>query len=343
MKKKNLRKMKKNKTSFNLINSLILLAILFGFATSCSDDDNPKPVNNTIAVLLSNGNKVKLFTKALDRVDFLDNLHGTKKYTVFAPDDDAFENFLEEYDYDNISDVPKEELKKIILNHIIPTNVLTTEDLLDMDNEYQSTSAEYSLFISGDDGEISLNGNTKLDNEAIDVEASNGIIHLASNVITTPTVATFLELDTHFSSFYEGLTTSTPDTDFIASLKSLETDDDSEAPFTVFAPNNEAIEALLEANENWESLDDINKSSLTSILEHHIIVNKAILKEDLDDGLENVETLEGDSLSFTESDGDFMITDGSGNEDIKILLFDIKTQNGIIHTIGSVLIPNTEG
>ncbi|WP_308992460.1 fasciclin domain-containing protein [Mariniflexile litorale] len=334
--------MKNSKTPLILIKSLILLITFFTLATSCENDNDPPIHTNTIARLLSNGSKVKLFTKALDRVHFLDDLHGTKKYTVFAPDDDAFEDFLEENDYDEIDDIPKSELKKIILNHIIPTKEISMDDLLDMDKEYVESSAGYSLFIEVDVDEISINRTTKLDDEVLDVEASNGIIHLVNNVINTPTIATFLELDTQFSSLYKGLTTATPNTDFITSLKSLETDDASDAPFTVFAPNNEAIETFLETNDNWDKIEDIDESTLSPILKHHIITTKAISKKTLTDGLQSAKSLEGDNLVFTKLNDKITIKDGSGNESIKILIFDIKTRNGIIHCIESVLIPNTE-
>lgn len=342
MKKKNFKKRKDTKTALNLIKPFILSLLLMAFMISCSDDDTPNPASETIAVLLTNGSQVTLFTEALDRIDFLDNLHGTKKYTVLAPNDDAFEAFLEENDYDDVDDVPEAELKKIILNHIIPTQELSTDDLLDMDKEYVESSAEYALFVGIDDDDISINGNTQMDDEVIDVVASNGVIHLVNSVITIPTIVTFLELDAQFSDFYKGLTTGTPNYDFISNLKGLETDDESDAPFTVFAPNNEAIETLLDTDENWEKIEDIDESTLIPILKHHIIITKAISKEDIEDGLESTETWEGDSLLFTESEDNFTITDGSGNENIKILTFDIKTRNGIIHIIESVLMPDTD-
>lgn len=328
-----------SRTPLIVIKSLILSITFFVLTTSCVNDNDPIPFNNTIAVLLSNGTKVKLFTKALDRVNFLDDLHGTKKYTVLAPNDDAFKDFLQENDYDKVEDVPKEELKKIILNHIIPTNVLVTEDLLDMDKKYVNSRADYSLFIEVVDDEISINGNTKLDDEVVDVEASNGIIHLVDNIIAIPTVATFLELDTQFSNFHKGLTTATPNYDFISSLKSLETDN---APFTIFAPNNNAIDILLETNDDWDKIEDIDENTLIPILKHHIVATKSISKKSLTDGLQSAKSLEGDNLVFTKQTDNITIKDGLGNENIKILIFDIKTRNGIIHSIESVLIPNTQ-
>ncbi|GIZ09043.1 hypothetical protein FUMI01_17700 [Flavobacterium sp. UMI-01] len=77
----------------------------------------PKEIR--IAETLYIGRHVKLFTIALNRVNFLDNFHGTMKYTVFAPEDVAFENFLKENNYKDIYDVSKEVFKVLVTNKMI--------------------------------------------------------------------------------------------------------------------------------------------------------------------------------------------------------------------------------
>src|SRR5690606_35594797 len=183
MKKRKIEKMKETKTTLNLIKPFILSLLLMAFMTACSDDDTPNPTKNTVAVLLTNGSQVTLFTEALDRIDFLDNLNGVAKYTVFAPSDDAFEDYMQENDYANVDDIPEAELKEIVLNHIIPSKELYTEEMLDMESEYLESSAEYALLIVVEDDAIILNGNADLDNDVIDVEASNGVVHLVDAVI----------------------------------------------------------------------------------------------------------------------------------------------------------------
>lgn len=336
----------KPKKNMNLLKPLVFLMLFSNLfiLSCCSEDDNPPPIYYySIAEQLMGGSTVTLFTEALDRIDFLDNLHGTKKYTVFAPHDDAFEDFLEENDYDEIDDVPKKVLEEIVLNHIISNQELYSEDLLDLDKKYLESSAEYALFIDIDDEEININDDFTVDDEVFDVTARNGVIHLVNKVAALPTIVTFLEIDEQFSDFYTGLTDGTPNNDFIDLLNRLETEEDSEAPFTVFAPNQEAFEALIDSNDDWDDVEDIEEETLIPILKHHIVKTNSIEKADITDG-DAVETLEGDDLIFTESEDEdsFMITDGIGNEEIEVLYYDIKTHNGIIHVIKSVLIPNTE-
>ncbi|MBP0905041.1 fasciclin domain-containing protein [Mariniflexile gromovii] len=66
------------------------------------------------------------------------------------------------------------------------------------------------------------------------------------------------------------------------------------------------------------------------------------MQKTLTDGLQSAASLESDNLVFTKSTDKITIKDGSGNENIEISYFDIKTKNEIIHVIKSVLIPNTE-
>ncbi len=63
---------------------------------------------------------------------------------------------------------------------------------------------------------------------------------------------------------------------------------------------------------------------------------------DLSNGLTSPATLEGDTLTFTiDGDNNVTITDGSGNSEIGIIAVDVQANNGVIHAIDTVMIPNT--
>ncbi len=109
-----------------------------------------------------------------------------------------------------------------------------------------------------------------------------------------------------------------------------------EASLTVFAPSNEAFEALGEDTLNAVLAD---QEQLTSILLYHV-VDGALLSSDVvaaagDDGQVTVPTLlEGASLDIT--------IDAEGNvfvNGIQVEAFDIQAKNGVIHVIGGVLLP----
>lgn len=102
-----------------------------------------------------------------------------------------------------------------------------------------------------------------------------------------------------------------------------------DGPFTVFAPPNEAFEALpdgvLEALLMPENLD-----LLTDILTYHVIPD-SVMSDDLAPG--PVETLEGSDLAVAIDD------DTATVDDIAIVAVDVPATNGVIHIIEGVLVP----
>jgi len=104
-----------------------------------------------------------------------------------------------------------------------------------------------------------------------------------------------------------------------------------EGPFTVFAPTDEAFDAL--PNGTVEALlQDVEQ--LTDILLFHVI-SANLLSSSLSSG--DVETLNGDSVEVVVSDeGNITVNDAN------ITMPDIITSNGIVHAIDSVLLPPTE-
>jgi transforming growth factor-beta-induced protein len=104
-----------------------------------------------------------------------------------------------------------------------------------------------------------------------------------------------------------------------------------EGPFTVFAPTDEAFEALLTAI-GQESIDDVPADVLEQILLYHV-VEGAVFSEEIAAG--NVTTLEGTAIALATSGG---ITVNGTNV---ISPFDTEASNGVIHTIDEVLVPSS--
>ncbi|UCD61681.1 MAG: fasciclin domain-containing protein, partial [Flavobacteriaceae bacterium] len=165
-----------------------------------------------------------------------------------------------------------------------------------------------------------------------DILASNGVIHTVDAVIDFPTVVTFITTDINFQQLTTALTTATPGTDFVGLLSGT-------GPFTVFAPADTAFDALLDTNDNWNSVDDIEEGLLTSVLQHHV-ANGNNRSEDFTDQ-STITTLEGDDITFSLSLGLITITDGSGNSEIVIAVADFQAANGVVHLITEVMIPDT--
>ena len=113
-------------------------------------------------------------------------------------------------------------------------------------------------------------------------------------------------------------------------------------PFTVFAPTNEAFEAL-PAGTVETLLKPENKDKLVKVLTCHVVavsaLSDAIGKMIKDDGGNHpVKTVGGCTLS-AKMDGDkITLTDETGGT-ATVTIADVKQSNGVIHVIDKVLLP----
>jgi uncharacterized surface protein with fasciclin (FAS1) repeats len=103
-----------------------------------------------------------------------------------------------------------------------------------------------------------------------------------------------------------------------------------DGPFTVFAPSNEAFDALPEGTVNALLLED-NRDQLTDILTYHVVPGE-YRAADLENG-QTLETLQGETLTVTIIDGRVMI---NGAE---VVQADVDASNGVVHVISSVILP----
>ena len=101
---------------------------------------------------------------------------------------------------------------------------------------------------------------------------------------------------------------------------------DEQSPVTVFAPTNEAFEAI--DSETLASLK-ADDELLTQVLTYHV-VSGAVPSGDLEEG--EVETLEGSTLEVSLSDG---VEVGPAS----VTSADLEAGENIVHVIDTVLIP----
>lgn len=100
-----------------------------------------------------------------------------------------------------------------------------------------------------------------------------------------------------------------------------------EGPFTVFAPTDEAFDALPEGTVEGLLADP---EALAAILTYHVVPG-AVMSTDLSDGME-AETVNGQTVTITLGDA-VMVNDAT------VVTADIEASNGVIHVIDSVLLP----
>ena len=113
-------------------------------------------------------------------------------------------------------------------------------------------------------------------------------------------------------------------------------------PFTVFAPTNEAFDAL-PAGTVQTLLKPENKAQLTKILTYHVVPGR-LDAQALDakiaagGGEAKLKTVEGDMLMIKGSGNDLTVTDDKGNT-ADITIPNVYQSNGVIMVINKVLMP----
>jgi len=100
-------------------------------------------------------------------------------------------------------------------------------------------------------------------------------------------------------------------------------------PYTVFAPTNEAFEAL--GNTLDTLLEPANKEELAEILTYHVVPGELTASQ-LSDG-QQLKTVQGDSLEV-KIDGEEVTINGA-----TVVTPDVEASNGVVHVIDEVLTP----
>ena len=103
-----------------------------------------------------------------------------------------------------------------------------------------------------------------------------------------------------------------------------------EGPFTVFAPTDEAFAKLPEGTVE-DLLKPENKEQLVAVLTYHVVPGK-VMSGDIAGKEMAVETVQGTTADINATDG--VMIDGA-----KVVSADIEADNGVIHVIDSVILP----
>lgn len=106
----------------------------------------------------------------------------------------------------------------------------------------------------------------------------------------------------------------------------------SEGPFTVFAPTDEAFAALPEGTLESLLMEE-NRDQLVKILTYHVVPGK-VMSTDLEDGM-MAETVEGSSISVD-------LSNGVSIDNANVVTADIEADNGVVHIIDAVIMPSEE-
>ena len=294
------------------------------------DDDDKASDRNIVETAEADGNFTTLLA-ALEAAGLDDDLAGTGPFTVFAPTDDAFDAL--EAASPGILNTLLDPANQAVLIDILQFHVIQGKVMAADAIALDGTSAEMLngsyLRIDVVNGKVvlSLNGNREATVTVTDIEASNGVIHVIDAVLDpNDAVETIVQTALDNGNF----------TLLAAALQKAELVDTLEGagPFTVFAPTDDAFNAI-----GINTADDLpDKAALTPLLTYHVYDGSVLAAAAIDLDGQNVTMLSGDSMSIDVVGGNVILNQGGGRE-ATVTSTDVLCSNGVIHVIDTVLDP----
>lgn len=267
---------------------------------------------NIVEVAQADGNFTTLLSAATN-LGLADTLTGPGPFTVFAPTDTAFANLQVD-----LTAVNAGVLTNIVLAHVAQGELDATQ----LTND--GTVATLANISHTFDGSASPPTVRNAGIATPNVDASNGIIHVLSDVIVPPTILqTAGELG--FTELAGAVGNASPGIVDALSPDTLGGAD----PITVFAPTNAAFEAA-----------DLSGEDLDSVLSYHVVAGQ-VLAEDLQDQ-QVITTVEGSELTVSRDGSNISLTDARGNV-INVAVPNVRTLSGVIHAVDGVLLPGEPG
>jgi transforming growth factor-beta-induced protein len=270
------------------------------------------PAQKTVVETAVDAGTFTTLVAAVQAADLADTLSGEGPFTVFAPTDDAF-NALPEGTVDDLLAEPEGQLKDILLYHVVSGKVMAAEVV---DQTELMTLLGKRLRIDTTDG-VMVDGAEVV---TTDVECSNGVIHVIDAVmIPKPNIVETAVADDRFETLVAALVAA----DLAITLGDENTD------FTVFAPTDDAFDALPAGT--LDALLAEPEGELTDILLYHVVSGRLMASDVAAAG--SLETLEGSMLTVTATD------DGVEVDGASVVIADIECSNGVIHVIDAVMLP----
>ncbi|MBW8360525.1 MAG: fasciclin domain-containing protein [Weeksellaceae bacterium] len=306
-------------------------ALLMGFLfIACEDSSEQMETPKSIYELASMDSDLSSLKAAIDKAGLAGTLNASGSFTVFAPSNAAFAQFLTDNGFASLNAVPDSALKEILLNHVLSSKVMaaqvTTGYVSTMAKGGASASRNLSMYINTAGG-VKINGISTVTNT--DIGASNGVIHKVDKVIGLPTVVTHALANPNFSTLVSALTRS--DMPNFAGILSGTTS----SPFTVFAPTNAAFASLL-TELSLPNPAAIPTATLENALKYHVVTGANVASTDIMHNM-NVTTFQGGTFTITTTGG-VKITDANSRI-ANVVATDVQCSNGIIHVLDKVILP----
>jgi transforming growth factor-beta-induced protein len=334
-------------------------------ATPASDAPAAEAVGNLVDVAVADGNFTVL-AKLVTAAGLGETLSGPGPFTVFAPTDAAFEAAAAELgvpldDLVNTVLADPALLTDMLLYHVVDGNVPAADVVALNGKDVTTLSGEtWTVMVNGDAVSIQDGFGRMVNVTAVDVPASNGVIHVLDNVLEGALPASDTEDQalepaasnaSPYADSYDGAADKTIVEDLVAAgsfttlvelvtAAGLAETLSGAGPFTVFAPTDAAFEAV--AADLGVNLDDLlntliaDPALLKDVLLYHVVSGNVPAADVVGLNGKDVETLSGESWTVVVDGDTVTIKDGYGRI-ANVVDVDVAASNGVIHVVDKVL------
>jgi len=246
-------------------------------------------------------------------------------FTVFAPTDQAFEA-LGQAQLNALAQNP-DTLGTLLLQHVIVGAEIDSLTAFEANGASVASEAGLELPISVEGGALTVGGARVID---ADVFASNGVIHVIDSVIVgdldLPEPTSVVDVAVDNGNF----------TTLVAALEETGLDEvlaDISRQFTVFAPTDDAFQALLD-DLGITAEELLANPDLSNILLFHVVADDDLFAEDLTGLAGGSITMANDNDAALALDGENLTIEGA-----TVIQADVEADNGVIHVIDQVILP----
>ncbi len=292
-----------------------------------------------------------ILTEAVVTAELLTTLTDeSASLTVFAPDNDAFE----EIGITSLEGLTKADLEPILLYHVLGSKVMEA-GLPATGSAVTTLGGDFYLSINTDG--VFINGNSQV--TTTDLDYGNGVVHLinrtlepaSDDVVQIAVDASMASTDAEFGQLVAALTAVENDETAPNLITALS---DENGSFTVFAPTDAAFQALYDLvgdqdNDGDNDITDLvlatDLSTIATVLQYHVLDSR-VFSSDIPNVLNGgmnatITPLAGGTWTLN---SDLTITDTDGaltlsTSDASIVDTNILGTNGVIHVIDQVILP----
>ncbi|WP_294185042.1 fasciclin domain-containing protein [uncultured Sphingobacterium sp.] len=317
--------MKFNKNIKRLSSMASALMVFSMITVSCSkDDDKQMETTGTISAMVSMNKDYSILASAVTKAGLGETLSSTGPFTVFAPNNAAFES--SGMTSADISSMSAESLKSVLLYHTLSAKVVASSVPAGPNAEVKTANGS-NVYVTKNSKGVFVNGWAVT---SPDMMATNGVIHGISHVLmpATKNIVALATANSDLSFLVAAVLRASQGTTNVAQLLS------GSGPYTVFAPTNQAF-----INAGFTTIASINQAdpaALTKILTYHVLSARAF-SSDLSDG-QMLSTLNGEKVTVKLS-GKAMLKGKSNTSESTITGVNMLATNGVVHVIDQVLLP----